>query len=147
MAIWGTSKPEIYDIAGAKAVDLDYSLIQANRPDYDRLEQKNPISRNAQYVCNGYWWTFEVLVHIYKWDDVTTGLAYSKYIELANLLFQSVYIKPYSDHDYLQNASGDVAFTMTELKVIELTTINYETALILKFESQDYVDASLSAAA
>jgi hypothetical protein len=143
MGIWGTSSPLIKVVSSSVEIALSYSVIQANKASFDRLEQKNPISSNKQFITKGYWWIFEVLTHLYRHGAET----YNKYIELAELLHTDVYIKPYSDHDFLQNASGDVEFYFASLRPVELTTVNYETGLFCRFESKDYVDISLSAAA
>ena len=66
MSLFGTTSPRIKVVSTSAEIDLDYAVIQQNKPVFDRIEQKDPIGYDNQFITNGYWWVCDILVYLFK---------------------------------------------------------------------------------
>lgn len=138
MSVFGTNRiPRYHD--GTIGIAITNCVILKDEPEPDLLQIVSPITGHKSSVLKGYRWIFEVQVNLFKETSPSTTITRF----LGDLGQTNHQIKRFGDaSDYMKNASGNVYFTLTKVQPAFLTQARQYDILILRWESNDYIDLS-----
>jgi len=135
MAIFGTEAPKIIT-TGATTIDIDYSRIIKDEPEYLVTVNKSSFSGNKFFSPHGRYWVFECAVNLFKEADPV-----AKYTTYLALLHQKVYLYRHRDGNAVKDVSGDdVLFIIDDLGESFLEQYNWNDLLKLRFVSSEFID-------
>lgn len=146
MAIFGYQNPKIvYDPSGANVtVDLPYSVIETNEPEYEYIMHQSEIDGSRKYVKRGKHWVTEIKYHLFKHE----GEAYQKYLEINQYEGSEIIFHLHKDNPPISDGSeAAVPFILKHVIPFYITQRTYKDGLLLRFESTKFVDISKSASA
>ena len=135
MSIFGLQTPRII---GTYDLQLDYCEILKDEPEWFVTEYQDPISGEKIFVTKGYHWIYEVKFYLFKHADPDGTLD-----KLFEMLYEEITLYKHWDNEQFQDEDDTtVPFKFTELIPIYVERAIYRDALILKFESTEFVDYS-----
>lgn len=142
--LFGSSAPKfIFDPTGVnEEVLLDYAVVTKDEPKEDVIIHESKFTSYRVYNVKGKYWIFECKLHLYKYNSVDDGFTpKEKYEQIKSYEGKLGRLHRHSDGDYLKDSEG-VGVNMVLEKVIPsyYKTTDYKDLLLLKFQSESYVD-------
>lgn len=139
MSLLGTTYPKFH-ATGSADVNLLHSVMQTNYQESDILDHKSILNGTITYVVLGDYSSFDVLVHLFDYDDPK-----AKFQEIYPYNHTDVYFYPHADGNAMKDAAGaDILFHIREMKFEYLADINNLDILRLRFEAKTYTDVEES---
>lgn len=137
--IMGVSYPKIV-YGSSTTVNLQYSRILHDEPDYDMLNYQSEINGDRNIYVRGYHWLFEILVYLTRYADPE-----AKWNEIFAAYNQEVDLYRYSDNPACKDSAGNVVkFRFIECVPLYLDDSCRLDACRCKFISTKFIDISKS---
>lgn len=135
-SIFGIEAPK-FDNNGTEVL-LDYAVVLKDEPEFEGTMHQSIYTGHRWWIDKGEHWRFDVMIHLFKYTDPQTK--FDSIIACKNAL---VTLWPRRDRDPFKDSTGTVVkFKLLEVNKAWIDSAIYPDKLILKFESQDYIDIS-----
>lgn len=128
---------------GTTSVVINYWVTTRDEPESMFITHESDINKHREYdffttsKIQDHW-LFEGIINIGKYS-----YPYSKYNEINAHKRELVQLWRHADGDYFKNTNGDIVyFFLKELIPFHFDKPGFPDRLLLKFESQDFVDVS-----
>lgn len=140
-SIWGINPPKFK--RGSTTVMINYWITTKDEPESMMITHESDINKHREYdyfTVNPIedHWLFEGIINLGKYTYPA-----SKYNEINAHKRQLVQLWRHADGDYFKNTNGDtILFLLKDIIPFRFEKPGFPDRLLLKFESQDFVDIS-----